>query len=109
MKKIISFINNGGKEIMTKGHPRWDEFCKRLKGSEGCNFRYDENGKLIWNCGGGEDKSFAIKILETMPEIDIQRSIEYFETSGGWCDCEIILNVMGLIKFLYTDPSKFII
>ena len=29
-------------KAMTRTHPRWNEFCERLNGPEGCNFR---NGK----------------------------------------------------------------
>lgn len=78
--------------VMTIEHPRWDEFTSRLGGPEGCHFRKDENGKGIWNCAGGVDKSFAIAILEDMG-MNIQASLEYFEENGGYCDCEILFNV----------------
>jgi hypothetical protein len=78
-------------EIMTREHPRWDEFCDRLEGPEGCNFRQDENGKWIWDCDN--DQSLAIAILEKMGAIDIPDSLEYFEEHGGYCDCEILMNV----------------
>ena len=81
------------KEIMSIDNPKWDEFYTRLEGPEGCNIRTDDSGKLVWNCGGGKDKTFAIKILSTMPKIDIGASIKYLDEHGGYCDCEILMNV----------------
>ena len=76
-------------QVMTKEHPKWEEFCKRLRGPEGCDFR--EGGTA---CIGGRDKRFAIRILRTYEDIDIQETINYFEQHGGYCDCEILLNVV---------------
>ncbi|MCL6560899.1 MAG: DUF2695 domain-containing protein [Firmicutes bacterium] len=81
------------KRIMTPRHPRWKEFRSRLEGPEGCDFKVDENGKFTFRCKGGDDKSFAEAILKTMPDIDIPKSLEYFEKHGGFCDCKILLNV----------------
>ena len=41
-------------EILTKEHERFEEFCERLEGPEGCNFKEDENGKITWKCKGGK-------------------------------------------------------
>ncbi len=78
---------------MTPEHPLWAEFIERLSGPEGCDFRKDENGKTVWKCKGGRDKSRARAILATMPGIDVKRSLVYFEAQGGHCDCEILFNV----------------
>lgn len=87
-------------DIMKPGHLRWKEFYKRLEGEEGCNFRKekgppDEDGSfnVIWDCAGGTDKSKARAILETMEGIDVEASLTYFESKGGYCDCEILMNV----------------
>jgi hypothetical protein len=37
----------------------------------------------------------ARAILEAMGGIDVYRSLEYFESEGGFCDCEIYGNVAG--------------
>jgi hypothetical protein len=87
------------KQLMTPGNPRWEEFIGRLEGPEGCNFQaeYDEGEVIVdtvtWACGGGEDKSKAAAILNTMPEIDVAASLNFFEQHGGFCDCEIVFNV----------------
>jgi hypothetical protein len=87
-------------QIMTPDHPRWREFIQRLEGPEGCHFQaeYDDDGELIfdsvtWECAGGDDKSKATAILRTMPEIDVEASLTFFEWHGGDCDCEILFNV----------------
>ena len=79
--------------VMTAEHERWEEFCERLGGPEGCNFREAEDGRTIWNCNGGTDKSLATAILEQMGGFDIPASLAYFEANGGYCDCEILFNV----------------
>jgi Protein of unknown function (DUF2695) len=70
-------------------HPRWEEFLDRLYGPEGCNF------KTTWTCFGGTDKRFSREILTRMGLSDraIAVSLAYFEDHGGYCDCEVVLNV----------------
>lgn len=86
-------------QVMTRKHPRWEEFCERLGGAEGCNFHEDENDKTRWTCKGGKDKTFATAILRAMSNgderehFDIPASLIYFEEHGGHCDCEILFNV----------------
>jgi rhodanese-related sulfurtransferase len=82
-------------EIMTPNHPKWDEFVTRLEGPEGCNFREDPEHGIVFNCGGGKDKSKAAAILRRMgfESPAVAESLEYFEEHGGYCDCEILFNV----------------
>jgi len=80
-------------EIMTPDNFRWVEFCERLEGPEGCDFRKDEKGEITWKCSGGTDKSKAKAIMESMGNIDINKSCAYFDAHGGHCDCEILFNV----------------
>ena len=80
--------------IMYPKHERWEEFVNRLEGSEGCDFWEDEHGKISWTCKGGNDHTFAKKILVAMGEdIDVEESLQYFRDHGGHCDCEILFNV----------------
>lgn len=80
---------------MTAEHPRWEEFEERLEGPEGCNFQEDENEETTWQCKGGTDKSKATAILIDM-EMDVSTSLSYFESNGGYCDCEILFNISPL-------------
>jgi len=69
--------------IMMPGHRSWDSFCKKL-------------GKAINDSKTGCDARttrFAKAILKKMPGIDVAGSIAYFEENGGYCDCEILMNV----------------
>lgn len=100
------------KQLMTPDNPRWEEFISRLEGPEGCNFQaeYDDEGEVIvdtvtWECGGGEDKSKAAAILNTMPEIDVAASLIFFEEYGGFCDCEIVFNVKERYRFEQIDGN----
>lgn len=79
---------------MTPEHPRWEEFCNRLGGPEGCNFQEgaEPPHTITWNCAGGSDKTFATKILEAM-DMDVAASLAHFDAHGGHCDCEILFNV----------------
>jgi len=85
---------------MDGSHPRWREFLGRLEGPEGCNFR-EEDGKTVWNCGGGRDKSLSDAILRSMglTKQAVWASFDYFDEHGGHCDCEVIFNVD-------RDPSQ---
>jgi hypothetical protein len=80
------------KDAMTPQHPRWEEFCNRLAGPEGCNFRKKPDGNATWKCAGGNDRTSAVNILKAM-NMDVAASLAYFEENGGHCDCEILFNV----------------
>jgi Protein of unknown function (DUF2695) len=67
-------------EVMTFESPRWDEFTKAL-----CQ----ELEK--WGCHHGHHLAEAV--MTKMGNIDLEASIDYFEEHGGYCDCEIIMNV----------------
>jgi|HubBroStandDraft_3_1064219.scaffolds.fasta_scaffold1710055_1 hypothetical protein len=66
-------------DIMTPEHPRWDEFCSELDHSIACDQCYDE-------CAGARE-------ILTKYAVDIDASVEYFREHGGFCDCEILMNV----------------
>lgn len=100
---------------MTPQHPRWEEFCVRLEGPEGCNFvtldpatdigtlRVRErltlavHGHTAWWCSGATENRYilASAVLWAMgfTREDIQASFAYFAAHGGHCDCEILFNV----------------
>jgi len=80
---------------MTPDHPRWNEFLNRLEGIEGCNFERDSDGKWIWNCDATTDRPLATTILKRMSvDIDIEETLAFFDEHSGFCDCEIVLNVV---------------
>ena len=79
-------------------------FLRKLEGAEGCNFRI-ENGRMTWDCKGSEDKTFAKRILKGMgiPAPHVRNFLEFCEENGGYCDCEIVLNVS---EHLPTDRPR---
>jgi len=86
------------RQQMTMNHPRWNEFLERLSGPEGCNFHEGVPGDgktLTWTCDCTETCPLSSRILAEMgltPD-EIEESLEYFCSFGGYCDCEVVLNV----------------
>lgn len=82
---------------MIPGHPKWEEFSKRLEGPDGCNFHYKEGlpripQNIAWDCGGGEFR-LARFLLKQYPDVEVEASIAYYKAHGGHCDCEVVFNV----------------
>ena len=76
--------------ILTRDHMYFDKFCEILEGKEGCDFKEDGT----WNCKGSGNKDKSKKILKKyFPEINLQKTLKYFEKNNGYCDCEILFNV----------------
>lgn len=84
-------------ELMNPKHKDWRKFCKLLEGKDGCDFKDKVKGdpkSVTWKCAGGHDKSFATAILKKhFPNVDLDRTLKYFDEAGGHCDCEILFNV----------------
>ncbi|MFZ0218459.1 MAG: DUF2695 domain-containing protein [Candidatus Dormiibacterota bacterium] len=76
-------------------HPRWDEFLERLTGPDGMGLTGHDLSDMRWTCFGGEDKRFSRRALQAMgrSERAIEVSLAYFENHGGYCDCEVWMNV----------------
>lgn len=68
-------------EILTPDHPKWETFAEALAKA------LDEHG-----CDG-QSLRLAVPIMSKMDNIDVPATVEYFENHGGYCDCEIFLNV----------------
>lgn len=76
--------------LITPDHPLWEEFLERLCGPSGLDVRQDR-----WNCSGGEDKPLCRRILLAMGRAPatVAANLAYFERHGGYCDCEVWMNV----------------
>lgn len=69
--------------IMNHEHKDWLEFLFYLGEAikkEGCNSE--------------TEKPIAKSILDLYDDIDLSGTFEYFENKGGYCDCEIMYNVV---------------
>ncbi|MGA2153701.1 MAG: DUF2695 domain-containing protein [Bryobacteraceae bacterium] len=66
---------------MTVGDEQWDEFIDGLLGAGGCD--------------GNSSVPIARRILAEMglTPTEVEQSISYFKRHGGFCDCEVVLNV----------------
>jgi hypothetical protein len=75
-------------EIMGPEHPRWGEFRRLLR--ERLRFV----GRGLMSCPGISDKPLTYEILKDyFPTVNVPATFEFFETMGGYCDCEVLLNV----------------
>jgi hypothetical protein len=79
-------------EILNLESARWNEFADALS-------RKIYIPETKWRCDGDEGQAgakarrYAIQIMTAMGDIDIPATLKYFDTHGGYCDCEILLNV----------------
>ncbi len=64
------------KEVLTPSHKYWNVLCFRL-GQTQCQ----------------HDLRNTEKILKSLPNIDVEESLNFYRDLGGFCDCEILLNV----------------
>jgi hypothetical protein len=79
---------------VTTGHPRWSEFVARLHGLEGCDFHESAAGSLAWTCSAHTgDRAAAILRDMGATDEDLLATLDHFDANGGYCDCEILLNV----------------
>lgn len=74
-------------EILTPNSDRWGTFIEAL------DYAVQVNG-----CDGSEPgqpskHQLAKRTMAAMGDVDVPGSIEYFEAHGGYCDCEILMNV----------------
>jgi hypothetical protein len=67
---------------MTPEHPRWKEFTALL-----------DSFARVCNCS--IVKPGARQVLAFMG-MDVDTSLAYFESRGGFCDCEVLMNVPAL-------------
>ena len=64
------------KEVLTPSHKYWKALCIRLSHTP-CQ----------------HDLRNTVKILKSLPNIDVEESLNLYLELGGFCDCEILFNV----------------
>ena len=73
-------------KVFTPLDPRWDDFTSALCYHLNIHDGYD--GAPISNCDGSF--KYSRNLLENRyPEVDIEKTIEYFKTMECFCDCEV--------------------
>ena len=75
------------REILTPSHRYWNAFSYRL--NQMINTHIE--GKPQFNCK--HDLSNTTKILKSLPNIDVEESLSLLQDLGGFCDCEVLINV----------------
>lgn len=98
---------NSVSQTMFPRHPRWSEFIDRLEHGlletedqetvdDAWRYFSLEENPFTQACGRDQlhRDSFEVsrKILKDM-RLDVEASLGFFETHGGNCDCEVLLNV----------------
>lgn len=68
---------------MNYDHPKWDEFISLLGSSI----------SEIW-CNSEINKPVTKSVLKRFEDIDIAKTFKFLESIGGYCDCEVIFNVV---------------
>lgn len=95
-------------EVMTPHSKRWKKFYNTLSGKDGCNFTRDSKGEIHWKCDSKDrSRPLATKIMTKMGNIDIPKTLQYFDNHGGYCDCEIMFNVAASSKHdIFYDGKR---
>jgi hypothetical protein len=75
--------------VMSPAHPDWVAFWGVL--SSRLTVR-DEGGKPSWSCQHDYRHARAV-LADEWPKLDVEATLEFFREEGGYCDCEILLNV----------------
>jgi hypothetical protein len=87
-------------DLMTPQHAGWSEFVDRLtEAMAGPDALEGDNDSVVraamkgCNGHGGTSPFESARAVLANMEMDVAASLEFFETHGGHCDCEILLNV----------------
>lgn len=79
--------------LMHPEHPRWEEFCERLWVA--IDFEVEMKEGKDWtftaNYDTNPDRPHTFEVLTAMGA-DVSASLALFQSMGGHCDCEVILN-----------------
>ena len=74
--------------VMTPAHPRWAEFYNRLADRLEIPDKPLTEGRKYCD----HTMATAFELLNAMG-MDVAASLKYFGKHGGYCDCEILMNV----------------
>jgi hypothetical protein len=79
-----------GSDLMTYDHPRWPEFADRILSATRCNGDLRRTRRILRDMGMERDW--------------LDATTEWLHQHGGFCDCEVGLNVV-LIKEVDRGPG----
>jgi hypothetical protein len=68
------------KEIMAPSHERWNEFLDKM---------------FIRFVGCDEDYTTTQSVLQEIPGVDVDRTLDFFLSQEGFCDCQVLSQVVA--------------
>ena len=75
--------------VVTPESPEWEAFVDALFDATERNGCDGDEGEAAPGCVHRHAKA----VMTSMGGIDIEKTLDYYEDHGGYCDCEILLNV----------------
>ena len=72
--------------VLTPESPEWERFIAMLNSMDWCDGDESETAP-------GCVHRHAKAAMTAMGGINIEKTLDYFKDHGGYCDCEILLNV----------------
>ena len=75
------------KNILTPKHKYCSALCSRLDQMVNTHVK----GKPVFDCK--HDLRHTTKVLRSLPNIDVEGTLEFLKEQGGFCDCEVLMNV----------------
>lgn len=72
--------SDGDNQIVDYNHPYWNAIYARLVpvyNEKGCSHKFDS----------------VRKILISLPNVDVEETLDFYRENGGYCDCEVLYNV----------------
>ena len=102
---------NAAPEIMTKEHPRIDEFLDEMAGSHGLDLhaRCDLDLAHFGKCDGKNGRPLARRVLSGMgfSGAQIKQSLLYFDSSKLACDCAVYLDILNVEGAYETQLQEY--
>jgi|GEM_PF-2445843 len=92
--------------VMNPDHRKWEEFVSTMNSLDhfGKIKGIIERNNLQLGCQ--HDTTFTELLLETYPDVDVPATLEYFKFWGGYCDCEVIANVVNRLGYDFKEQEQ---
>jgi len=102
---------NAQPEMMTKAHPRVEEFLDEMVGPHGLDLRAhcDLDHQHFGKCDGKPARSLAKRVLSRMgfSGAQIKQSLLYFDSSQLSCDCAVYLDILNVEGAYESQLSEY--
>ena len=100
-----------GATLMTKEHPRIEEFLDELAGSHGLNLcaHCDLDEAHYGRCDGKAGRPWVKRVLSRMgfSGAQIKQSVLYFDSSKLCCDCAVYLDILNVEGAYESQLSEY--